>query len=55
MYLTSKELQEKLKISLATVDRLIKKGMPVLKVGGQKRFIEKEVLEWLRNRQGEKK
>lgn len=46
--LTLDELRERLKVSRATVFRLKKKGLPVVKVGGALRFDPAQVERWLR-------
>jgi len=51
MMKTPRELQAWLKITEPTLYSLIKKGLPVVKVGQQNRFIEADVLEWLKNDQ----
>lgn len=48
-YLTSKEVQDKLKISRATLYRLEKKGLPVIGSGKGKRYIEEDVRAWMNN------
>lgn len=48
--LTKKELAAKLKLSIPTIDRLMKKGMPFFKIGKSVRFEEEEVLKWLKER-----
>ena len=49
-YLTANEICEKLKISYTTLYRLVKKGLPYLKVGNQQRFVFEEVEQWLKER-----
>lgn len=50
--ITKQELQEWLKISHTTVDKLLERGIPYYKTSinkcGQLRFEKEEVLEWLR-------
>jgi excisionase family DNA binding protein len=48
--LTKKELAAKMKLSIPTIDRLMKKGMPFFKIGKSVRFEEEEVLKWLKER-----
>lgn len=48
--LNKKELAEKLKVAEITINRLLAKGMPRIKVGRQVRFNFDDVLEWLKNR-----
>lgn len=47
--LTKNELAEELKISVVTINRLLAKGLPKVKVGGQVRFIYEDVEKWLKN------
>ena len=47
VYITMKELCEKLKISRATVDRWRQEGLPFVKIGNGVRFIENDVMEWI--------
>ena len=47
IYITMKELCEKLKISRATVDRWRQEGLPFVKIGNGVRFIENDVMEWI--------
>jgi excisionase family DNA binding protein len=49
--LTKKELAAKLKLSIPTIDRLMKKGMPFFKIGKSVRFDEEIVNEWLKKYQ----
>ena len=49
--LNAPELAEKLGVSRAQVYRLIKKGMPFLKVGGNTRFEFSEVMKWINESQ----
>lgn len=51
MYLTKKELQEKYKMGSTKVFRLMKEGLPYLKIGTSVRFDEYEVEEYFRNLQ----
>jgi excisionase family DNA binding protein len=53
--LTKQELCEWLKISLPTVDRLMKQGMPHLKIGKAVRFEQEDVKKWLEEQQGKEK
>lgn len=53
MYITKKELSEKLSISIATIDRNMREGMPYIKMERAVRFKFDEVEEWLLKR-GEK-
>lgn len=42
-------IAEKLGVSRAQVYRLIKKGLPVIKVGGNTRFDPFEVMQWIKD------
>lgn len=46
--LTKKQLAEKLKVSVYTIDRLRKKGLPAVKVGSNIRFDYEDVAKWLK-------
>lgn len=46
--LTKKELAECLKVSETTINRLIAKGLPNIKVGSQVRLNLDECLNWLK-------
>ena len=45
--LTKKEFAELLNVHYNTVDKLIKKGMPVLKVGSLIRIEKEEAIKWM--------
>ena len=45
--LTKEELADYLRISIRTIDRLMKEGMPYLKIRGTVRFEKKKVFSWL--------
>ena len=47
-YIDAKELTGFLSISRASVYRLMKQGLPYVKIGGSTRFIPGEVENWLR-------
>ena len=49
--LTKKELAEELKISIPTIDRQLKLGMPHVKIGKAVRFEKEEVIRWLKEQQ----
>ncbi|PIV21216.1 MAG: DNA-binding protein [Deltaproteobacteria bacterium CG03_land_8_20_14_0_80_45_14] len=51
-FLTVKEVATMLRLSQPTVYRLLKKknGIPVHRIGGSWRFIEKEVVRWAEER-----
>jgi excisionase family DNA binding protein len=51
-FLTVKEVAIMLRLSLPTIYRLLKKknGIPVHRIGGSWRFIEKEVVRWAEER-----
>lgn len=42
------ELSERLKVSEATIYRMMKKGMPVVKISNNTRFDYKDVIDWLK-------
>ena len=44
------ELAEKLNISVPMVDKLMREGMPRIKIGKSVRFDYEEVLTWLKER-----
>lgn len=46
--ITKKELAEELKISLPTIDRQLKLGMPHINIGKAVRFELEEVIKWLK-------
>ena len=48
VYLCSKDLEQKYKVSRATIDNWKKWGMPHLKIGRSVRFDEAEVEKWIR-------
>lgn len=48
--LNKKELAEKLKVSIVTINRLLAKGLPNIKVGTSVRFDYDEVINWLKER-----
>ncbi len=52
--LDKKDLAKELKVSIPTIDRLIAKGMPKIKVGKAVRFEYPEVVAWLKSRQNAK-
>jgi excisionase family DNA binding protein len=52
--LTKQELCEWLQVSLPTVDRLMKQGMPHLKIGKAVRFEQEDVKKWLEEQQEKK-
>lgn len=45
------ELGEALGVSRAQIYKLINKGLPVIKIGGNTRFDFSEVLKWLKEEQ----
>jgi len=49
---TKKEIAEILKLSIPTIDRLMKQGMPYFKIGRSVRFKDEEVLEWIHKNRG---
>ena len=48
--LSKKELAQELNVSQMTINRLMAKGLPYIKVGKQVRFVLEEVIEWLKER-----
>ena len=48
--LKKKELAEKLNISVPMVDKLMREGMPRIKIGKSVRFELVEVVKWLKER-----
>ena len=48
--LTVKELMSSLKISEQMVYKLLRQGLPKVKIGSNNRFDYEEVLEWLKNK-----
>lgn len=49
--LTKQEVMEWLKVSLTTIDRLMKQGMPYTKIGKAVRFEKEDVEKWLKEQQ----
>lgn len=49
-FFTKSELAERLRCSTKTVERAVKRGMPVVLVGADKRFDWDEVVCWLKQR-----
>jgi len=45
------ELMNRLSISRSTVNRMVKKGLPCLWIGSERRFNVARVLEWLEKQQ----
>lgn len=52
--MTKQEVCEWLNISVPTIDRLMKQGMPHLKIGKAVRFEQAEVKRWLEEQQDKK-
>lgn len=50
LMLKKKELAEKLNISVPMVDKLMREGMPKIKIGKSVRFDYDEVLKWIKER-----
>ena len=48
--LTKKELAEKLNVSIPTIDRLLKDGIPRIYIRGAVRFDYEEVICWLKEK-----
>ena len=46
--LKKKELADKLKISVPMVDKLMREGLPRIKIGKSVRFEYEEVVRWLK-------
>lgn len=51
MLLNKEQLSEKLGVSVTTVNRLMAKGMPKIKVGKSVRFEYNDVVSWLKEGQ----
>lgn len=51
--LTKEELAEELKVSIPTIDRQMKIGMPHIKIGKAVRFELDEVVKWLKDKGNE--
>jgi len=47
VFINKKELAERLSISIITLDRQRKKGLPFHKLGGRIVFVYDEVAEWI--------
>ena len=50
--ITKKEVAELLSVSIPTVDRYMKKGLPYNKIGKTVRFETQNVLDWARSNPG---
>ena len=48
--LKKKELADKLRISVPMVDKLMREGMPRIKIGKSVRFDYEEVVAWLKEK-----
>ena len=48
--LKKQELADKLNISVAMVDKLMREGMPKIKIGKSVRFDYEQVLKWIKER-----
>ena len=48
--LNKKQLAKKLNISIPMIDKLMKNGMPKIKIGKSVRFEYEEVLKWIKER-----
>lgn len=48
--LKKKELADKLKISVPMVDKLMREGLPRIKIGKSVRFEYEEVVSWLKEK-----
>jgi excisionase family DNA binding protein len=49
-YLSTGELMETLSISRSTVNRMVKRGLPHIRVGAVRRFPMVQVVEWLKEK-----
>ena len=49
VFINKRQLSDLLKISVVTIDRQRKKGLPFHKLGGKIVFIYDEVAEWIKN------
>lgn len=49
-YCTKKELAQRLKVSLSTINNLIKRGVPHIKMEKAVRFDFDEVINWLKEK-----
>lgn len=45
--MTKKECADYLRVSVSTIDRFMKEGLPHRQVGGHPRFIRSEIKEWM--------
>jgi hypothetical protein len=52
--LSKSDLARELRISTATVNRLVHEGLPYIQIGGGKRFRQQEAMAWLAKRQQSK-
>lgn len=52
--LSRSDLGRELRISIATIDRLVRDGMPFIQVGGSKRFKQSDAMTWLAKKQESK-
>jgi len=50
IYLTIKEVAEMFKINRATVYLWIEKGLPSFTIGRNRRFIQEEIEQWLKDK-----
>ena len=55
MFMTVKELCDMMKVTRTTIDNWRKEGLPYKKFGKIVRFDKDEVMEWLNNRDEQKK
>lgn len=51
LFLSSKELAEKLRVTTMTVRNLCQRGMPHMRVGNRIRYVLNDVLSWLAEEQ----
>lgn len=54
MFLTAKEMSDVLGINEKTFAKMVKEGMPSVKIGERPKFDLSDVLDWLKNRSGDK-
>ena len=49
-YLATRELMDTLSISQSTVNRMVRRGLPHIRVGAVRRFPMAQVLEWFKEK-----
>jgi excisionase family DNA binding protein len=50
MLINKQELADILNLSVSMINKLMKKGLPYIKIGKSVRFDEKSVLNWIKER-----